>query len=99
MAGIHNRMPVLLLPENFVEWMDPVNQDSARLQHLLLPCDPGVLAAYAVGPVRVKVLNCSLRLSDPGPGRLPWIVVVPMTTPANVYVAVDTGFSLRFDIR
>ena len=52
MAGIHNRMPVVLSPEHFDEWLDPANQDTARPQHLLLPCEPALLEAYSVGPVR-----------------------------------------------
>jgi putative SOS response-associated peptidase YedK len=53
MAGIHNRMPVILAPESFDEWLDPTNhQDSARLQRLLLPCEPSGMEACLVGPVK-----------------------------------------------
>ncbi len=52
MAGIHNRMPVILAAENFDEWLDPANQDTARIQRLLMPCDPGGMEAHEVGPVR-----------------------------------------------
>jgi putative SOS response-associated peptidase YedK len=52
MEGIHNRMPVILSTEHFDEWMDPANQNSPRLQRLLVPCDPARMMAYAVGPVR-----------------------------------------------
>jgi putative SOS response-associated peptidase YedK len=53
MAEIHNRMPVILSPEHFDEWLDPTNhQDSARLQRLLVPCEPLGMEACLVGPVK-----------------------------------------------
>jgi putative SOS response-associated peptidase YedK len=51
MEGIHNRMPVILAPENHDEWLDPSNQGTALLQRLLVPCDPSGMDAHAVGPV------------------------------------------------
>lgn len=52
MAGIHDRMPVILTPGNFDEWLDPANQDSGRVHRLLVPCDQTLMEAYPVGPVR-----------------------------------------------
>jgi putative SOS response-associated peptidase YedK len=33
---IHERMPVILNPEHYDEWLDPENQDTSRLQELLV---------------------------------------------------------------
>lgn len=52
MAEIHNRMPVILAPEHFDEWLDPSNRDTARVHRFLIPCDPSVLELYQVGPVK-----------------------------------------------
>lgn len=52
MESIHNRMPVILAPERFPEWLDPRNQDTVSLQRLLMPCDFSHMAADPVRPVR-----------------------------------------------
>lgn len=52
MAEIHNRMPVILQPKDFAEWLDPGIQDTRQLQRLLVPCDPSSMDAYPVGAVR-----------------------------------------------
>ncbi len=36
-APVHNRMPVILHPIDYDQWLDPLNQDVAALQSLLLP--------------------------------------------------------------
>ncbi len=35
--GLHDRMPVILAPEDFDLWLDPKVQDAARIQPLLVP--------------------------------------------------------------
>ncbi len=52
MAEIHTRMPVILSPHTFEEWLDPTNEDTASLQRFLVPCDPAVMDAYSVGLVK-----------------------------------------------
>jgi putative SOS response-associated peptidase YedK len=56
MAEIHNRMPVILKPEDETEWLDRGNQDSTSLIKLLKPYDQNKMRAYpvttAVGNVR-----------------------------------------------
>jgi putative SOS response-associated peptidase YedK len=52
MAGIHNRMPVILAPEAHEEWLDPGIEGGERLARLLLPSDSVEMAAYKVGPVK-----------------------------------------------
>ena len=48
MEPIHDRMPVILSPELYQEWMDPANQDLGGLKEMLLPFDPGLMEAFPV---------------------------------------------------
>jgi putative SOS response-associated peptidase YedK len=48
-APIHDRMPVLIEPEDYATWLDTGLQRSDALQHLLRPYDADKLAAYPVG--------------------------------------------------
>lgn len=52
MAEIHHRMPVILPPQTIEEWLNPSDQGSARLQQLLVPSEPNLMSAHAVGPVK-----------------------------------------------
>ncbi|WP_339319307.1 SOS response-associated peptidase [Paenibacillus sp. FSL R10-2734] len=56
MAEIHNRMPVILKPEDETEWLSRGNQDANSLMKLLKPYDQNQMRAYpvstAVGNVR-----------------------------------------------
>ncbi len=58
-APIHQRMPVVLVPEDYATWLDP-EADAATLQGLLVPCDDAVLTAH---PVSTRVN--SPRNDDP----------------------------------
>ncbi|OXM15873.1 SOS response-associated peptidase [Paenibacillus herberti] len=49
MTGIHDRMPVILRPEDEPLWLDHRIQDVAQLQHLLVPYPPAEMRAYPVG--------------------------------------------------
>jgi putative SOS response-associated peptidase YedK len=48
MAPIHNRMPVILAPEQFDAWLDPDNNDTAALKKLLVPYPSEPMKAYPV---------------------------------------------------
>ena len=48
-APLHDRMPVILLPEAFDRWLDPALQDPAELAPLLTPFGEG-LEAFPVSP-------------------------------------------------
>lgn len=52
MAEIHDRMPVILAPQHFQEWLDPANQNTGALQRLLVACDISHMTADPVRPVR-----------------------------------------------
>lgn len=46
MAGVHDRMPVILPSTAQAAWLDPANPHA---ETLLLPCDPGLMEAHPVG--------------------------------------------------
>ena len=48
MAGIHNRMPVILRREDEDEWLDPTNTEPEHLLPLLRPYRSDAMAAYPV---------------------------------------------------
>ena len=48
MAPIHNRMPVILHPDDYDLWLDPDLQDGRHLQHLLQPYEPEDMQRYPV---------------------------------------------------
>jgi putative SOS response-associated peptidase YedK len=50
MRDIHDRMPVILAPEDHAAWLDPANPAPAKLQALLKPCPPRMMAAHPVSP-------------------------------------------------
>jgi len=47
-APIHDRMPVILAPESWGAWLDPLNQNPAALRPVLRSYPPEQLAAYPV---------------------------------------------------
>lgn len=48
MAPIHNRMPVILSPASYDQWLDPTFQQTEPLQALLRPYPSEALMAYSV---------------------------------------------------
>lgn len=50
MAPIHDRMPVILQPDNFDKWLDPYNNIADSLAAMLGPCPPESMRAYPVSP-------------------------------------------------
>lgn len=57
---LHERMPVILAPEQYARWLDPELRDPALLRELLVPYPAGLLVAYPVS----KAVN---RVSNDGP--------------------------------
>jgi len=49
LAGIHNRMPVILDPKDFDFWLDPSEHRPDRLSSLLGPFPPEAMEAFPVG--------------------------------------------------
>jgi putative SOS response-associated peptidase YedK len=47
---VHDRMPVILAPEDYNRWLDPELRRTGSLRPLLRACAPEFLAAVRVGP-------------------------------------------------
>ena len=50
LTPLHDRMPVILEPEDVARWIDPHNEDPATLTDLLRPAPDGTLECYPVSP-------------------------------------------------
>ncbi|MBB6675512.1 SOS response-associated peptidase [Cohnella nanjingensis] len=74
MADIHDRMPVILRPEDEARWLDRRIQDPAPLLPLLVPYPAGEMAAYEVDPRVGNVANddpaCMAPVGGSGQGTL-----------------------------
>lgn len=57
MAEIHDRMPVLLAPGDWDEWLDVTNQNDTDLERLLVPSPNALLSAYPVSDTVNSVKN------------------------------------------
>lgn len=65
MEPIHNRMPVLLAPKNWDEWLDPEHGDVDALSRLLVPAPDGLLTAHRVSDLVNNVRNNDASLLEP----------------------------------
>jgi putative SOS response-associated peptidase YedK len=68
MVGIHNRMPVILSPDEQEAWLDPNNQHA---ESLLRPCQAEEMEAYAVSAIVGNPRNEGPELIVPLTGLLP----------------------------
>ncbi|XID92413.1 SOS response-associated peptidase [Paenibacillaceae bacterium WGS1546] len=59
MAGIHDRMPVILRREDEAEWLERGSEDAGRLMALLRPYPAEAMRAYPVSPIVGNVKNDS----------------------------------------
>lgn len=64
MEPIHDRMPVMLAPSDWEEWLSPDNQDTDALQRLLVPAPDRLLSTYAVSTDVNSVRNNNPTLID-----------------------------------
>ena len=65
LAPIHDRMPVVLPPDAWDEWLDPENQDVSRLQKLLVPAPAKEFEAYEIGTLVNNVRHEGPELIEP----------------------------------
>jgi putative SOS response-associated peptidase YedK len=65
MAPVHDRMPALLLPEQWDEWLDPANDDVDGLSSLLAPAPDGLLVMHPVSTAVNAVRNKGPELIEP----------------------------------
>jgi putative SOS response-associated peptidase YedK len=59
---IHDRMPVILKPEDEKFWLDSSITDTTKLHHLLKPLDHRLMEAYEVSPMVNSPKNNSIEL-------------------------------------
>ena len=62
---LHNRMPVILEPENFKIWLDPQEESPEKLLPLLRPAEEDVLAMYPVSKYINKAQNEGAECIEP----------------------------------
>jgi len=53
-ANIHDRMPVIIAPEDYARWLDPVITEQAAIAAMLEPFPPELMRDY---PVSTRVNN------------------------------------------
>lgn len=74
-AGIHDRMPLILAPEDYLSWLDAERVDEGHARELIRPAPAGTLIARAVGNRVNKVANddpanlASATPDDPPPQK------------------------------
>jgi putative SOS response-associated peptidase YedK len=65
LAGLHDRMPVIVPPEAFDLWLDCRNDDATTAAALFVPAREGLLEAYEVSPAVNRVANDGPQLIEP----------------------------------
>jgi putative SOS response-associated peptidase YedK len=48
MSTLHNRMPVILPPDAYAQWLDPAPRRAEELQNLLVPYPASLMTAHPV---------------------------------------------------
>ncbi len=76
MAPIHDRMPVVIKPEDFARWLDCKTQEPREVADLMVPADEDLFEAIAVSDLVNKVSNMGPELQVP-------IAVQPAMKPAR----------------
>jgi putative SOS response-associated peptidase YedK len=64
-AYIHDRMPVIIPPTAYAEWLDPRNQDVERLDRLLCADSAGEMQAHRVSRLVSNARNDGPQLIEP----------------------------------
>jgi len=64
LGRLHDRMPMLVEPENWARWLDPHVTDVEGLRELLVPATPGRLEAYPVSTQVNDVRNDGPQLVE-----------------------------------
>jgi putative SOS response-associated peptidase YedK len=65
LGKIHDRMPMVIAPDSWPEWLDPGNSDVGDLQALLAPATARGLASYPVSTAVNSVRNNGPELLEP----------------------------------
>lgn len=65
LAQVHNRMPVIIAPEDFDLWLDPAAQHAGEIQHLLRPYPAEEMTFYPVSTHVNNPRNDDARCIEP----------------------------------
>jgi putative SOS response-associated peptidase YedK len=68
---IHDRMPMVIEPSAWTDWLDPGLTAAADLKPMLVPASSGALTSYPVSTAVNNVRNNGPGLRDPIPGAHP----------------------------
>jgi putative SOS response-associated peptidase YedK len=69
LRSIHDRMPVVLPPERWEEWLDPMNDDVEALRGLMVPAPNDLLELYPISTKVNSVRNDGPELIEPASGE------------------------------
>jgi putative SOS response-associated peptidase YedK len=64
-SAVHDRMPVILDPDNYEVWLDPGMKDVSTASELLRPCDARLMRCYLVSTRINHVANDDEECSRP----------------------------------
>lgn len=65
-GNIHHRMPVVIHPQDFDQWLDCKTQEPRDVEHLMSGVEDGFFEAIAVGDRVNKVANTGPDIQEPG---------------------------------
>jgi putative SOS response-associated peptidase YedK len=65
LADIHDRMPVILSPDNYDLWLDPAFRDTRSVWQMLKPLDPALRRRYPVSTRVNQVQNDDAECAKP----------------------------------
>ena len=65
LADVHDRMPVILNPDDYDLWLDPGFRDLASVSEMLRPFDAGLMRRYPVSTRVNRVLNDDADCAKP----------------------------------
>jgi putative SOS response-associated peptidase YedK len=65
---IHDRMPMVIAPDHWADWLDPGNTEPGQLQATMQPAMAGGLTSYPVSPAVNYVRNNGPELIRPWAG-------------------------------
>ncbi|MEM5472159.1 SOS response-associated peptidase [Hoeflea sp. AS60] len=79
-APIHDRMPVVIAPEDFTRWLDCLNQEPRHVSDLMLPAPDDYFEAIRVSDLVNKVANSGPEVQEPATDADP---IEPPAKPAK----------------
>jgi len=65
MKALHHRMPVIINPKDYDQWLDPAEKDASKINALMKPREPGDMDAYEVSTVVNSAGYNSAECIDP----------------------------------